>query len=59
MRQSEPTHGAAIRFMHMQMVELMKMAIRMPDTMKVEREEIDATEWDKIKEVIEAGLTNI
>ena len=39
--------------------ELMKMAIRMPDTMKVEREEIDATEWDKIKEVIEESLTNI
>ncbi|MES2239877.1 MAG: YicC/YloC family endoribonuclease [Bacteroidota bacterium] len=39
--------------------ELMKMAIRMPDTMKVEREEIDVTEWAKIKEVIDDSLNNI
>lgn len=46
-------------YAHADETELMKMAIRMPDTMKVEREEIDATEWDKIKEVIEESLTNI
>lgn len=39
--------------------ELMKMAVRMPDTMKVEREEIDTTEWAKIKEVIDESLNNI
>jgi hypothetical protein len=27
--------------------ELMKMAIRMPDTMKIERDEIDENEWTK------------
>jgi hypothetical protein len=32
------------------------MAIRMPDTMKVEREEIDATEWSKYKTVIEEAV---
>ena len=46
-------------YAHADETELMKMAIRMPDTMKVEREEIDATEWDKIEEVIEESLTNI
>lgn len=39
--------------------ELMKMAIRLPDTMKTEREEIDATEWAKIQTVIEEALQNI
>jgi len=39
--------------------ELMKMAVRMPDTMKVEREEIDENEWAKIKEVIDESLNNI
>jgi uncharacterized protein (TIGR00255 family) len=39
--------------------ELMKMAVRMPDTMKVEREEIDVNEWAKIKDVIEESLNNI
>ncbi|MFA9194188.1 YicC/YloC family endoribonuclease [Flavobacterium sp. FBOR7N2.3] len=39
--------------------ELMKMAVRMPDTMKVEREEIDENEWAEIKNVISEGLNNI
>ncbi|GGA69711.1 hypothetical protein GCM10008015_08050 [Flavobacterium palustre] len=39
--------------------ELMKMAVRMPDTMKVEREEIDENEWNQIKEVINESLNNI
>ncbi|WP_278034580.1 YicC/YloC family endoribonuclease [Flavobacterium nitratireducens] len=39
--------------------ELMKMAVRMPDTMKVEREEIDENEWAQIKNVIDESLSNI
>ena len=39
--------------------ELMKMAIRMPDTMKVEREEIDENEWAQIKNAINESLNNI
>lgn len=40
-------------------VELMKMAIRMPDTMKIEREEIDEKDWAQIEMVIEEALQNI
>ena len=39
--------------------ELMKMAVRMPDALKVERVELDETEWTKINEVIEQALENI
>ena len=39
--------------------ELMKMAVRMPDTMKTEREEIDENDWVQIQTVIEEGLQNI
>ncbi len=39
--------------------ELMKMAVRMPDTLKTEREEIDETEWKQIQEVINEALNNI
>ncbi|WP_310559363.1 YicC/YloC family endoribonuclease [Flavobacterium sp.] len=39
--------------------ELMKMAIRMPDTMKTEREEIDENDWSEIRKVIEESLQNI
>lgn len=39
--------------------ELLKMAIRMPDAMKVEREEIDQNEWIEIQKVIKEGLENI
>ncbi len=39
--------------------ELMKMAIRIPDSMKVEREEIDLNEWAEIQTVIKEALANI
>jgi uncharacterized protein (TIGR00255 family) len=39
--------------------ELMKMAVRMPDALKVEREEIDENEWAQIQEVINEALQNI
>ena len=37
--------------------ELMKMAVRMPDTLKTEREEIDEKEWQEIQKVIKSSLT--
>ena len=40
-------------------VELMKMAIRMPDTMKTEREEIDENDWAQIETTIAEALQNI
>jgi uncharacterized protein (TIGR00255 family) len=40
-------------------VELMKMAIRMPDTMKTEREEIDENDWAQIEIAIAEALQNI
>jgi uncharacterized protein (TIGR00255 family) len=40
-------------------VELMKMAIRMPDTMKIEREEIDEKDWSQIETAINEALQNI
>lgn len=39
--------------------ELMKMAIRMPDTLKTEREEIDENDWEQIQVIIEEALQNI
>ena len=39
--------------------ELMKMAIRMPDALKTEREEIDPNDWAEIQKVIHEGLINI
>lgn len=39
--------------------ELMKMAVRMPDTMKTEREEIDENEWKKIQTVIDEAIENM
>ena len=39
--------------------ELMKMAVRMPDTMKIEREEIDENDWSQIQTAIEEALQNI
>ncbi len=39
--------------------ELMKMAVRMPDTMKIEREEIDENDWVQIQTVIEEAIQNI
>jgi uncharacterized protein (TIGR00255 family) len=40
-------------------IELMKMAVRMPDTMKIERDEIDENDWIQIQTVIEEALQNI
>ncbi|WP_353169664.1 YicC/YloC family endoribonuclease [Flavobacterium sp.] len=39
--------------------ELMKLAIRMPDTMKTEREEIDENEWKQIQTVIDEAIENM
>lgn len=39
--------------------EFMKMAVRMPDALKTEREEIDENEWNNIQGVIEQALENI
>lgn len=39
--------------------ELMKMAVRMPDVLKTEREEIDENEWKHIQSVIDDALNNI
>ena len=39
--------------------ELMKMAVRMPDTLKTEREEIDENEWKQIQEVIDEAIENM
>ena len=40
-------------------VELMKMAIRMPDTMKIEREEINENDWAQITTAIDEAIQNI
>jgi uncharacterized protein (TIGR00255 family) len=39
--------------------ELLKMAIRMPDALKVERDEIDENDWVQIQTVIKEALANI
>lgn len=39
--------------------ELLKMAVRMPDALKTEREEIDKEDWNQIQGVIEQALANI
>ena len=39
--------------------ELMKMAVRMPDAMKVERDEINENDWAEIQKVIREALDNI
>ncbi len=39
--------------------ELMKMAVRMPDALKTEREEIDENDWVEIQTVIQQALANI
>jgi len=39
--------------------ELMKMAVRMPDALKTERDEIDENEWKQIQTVINQALENI
>jgi uncharacterized protein (TIGR00255 family) len=39
--------------------ELLKMAVRMPDALKTERDEIDENEWKQIQTVINEALENI
>jgi uncharacterized protein (TIGR00255 family) len=39
--------------------ELMKMAVRMPDALKTERDEIDENDWAEIQKVIQEALQNI
>ncbi|MGV3697795.1 YicC/YloC family endoribonuclease [Flavobacterium sp.] len=39
--------------------ELMKMAVRMPDALKTERDEIDENEWNEIQKVIDEAIENI
>ena len=39
--------------------ELMKMAVRMPDALKTERDEIDENDWATIQMAINESLTNI
>lgn len=39
--------------------ELMKMAVRMPDALKTERDEIDENEWKEIQTAIKEALANI
>lgn len=39
--------------------ELMKMAVRMPDALKTERDEIDENDWAEIQKVITEALVNI
>ncbi|MEC4004280.1 YicC/YloC family endoribonuclease [Flavobacterium sp. SUN052] len=39
--------------------ELMKMAVRMPDALKTDRDEIDENEWKEIQKVIDQALENM
>ncbi len=39
--------------------ELMKMAVRMPDALKTERDEIDENDWKEIQTVINEAIENI
>lgn len=39
--------------------ELMKMAVRMPDALKTERDEIDENEWKQIQKVIDEAVANM
>jgi uncharacterized protein (TIGR00255 family) len=39
--------------------ELMKMAVRMPDALKTERDEIDENEWNEILKVVDDAMKNI
>jgi uncharacterized protein (TIGR00255 family) len=39
--------------------ELMKMAVRMPDALKTERDEIDENEWKQMQAVIDEALENM
>lgn len=38
--------------------ELMKMAVRMPDALKTDRDEIDENEWQKVQQTINEAIQN-
>jgi uncharacterized protein (TIGR00255 family) len=38
--------------------ELMKMAVRMPDALKTDRDEIDENEWQKVQQTINEAIEN-
>lgn len=38
--------------------ELMKMAVRMPDTLKTDRDEIDESEWQKVQQTVSEAIEN-
>ena len=40
-------------------VELLKMAVRMPDALKTEREELDENEWNLINESVDIAIKDI
>lgn len=40
-------------------VELLKMAVRFPDALNTQREEIDETEWSKIETAIQSAINNL
>ncbi|UMB59716.1 YicC family protein [Lutibacter sp. A80] len=40
-------------------IELLKMAVKLPDSLKTEREELDAEEWQQINIAIETAVTEI
>ena len=44
---------------HADETELMKMAVRMPDALKVERNDFDETEWKQIEVVIQEAIQNM
>lgn len=52
MKQLEAVHNA-------DQTELLKMAIRLPDTLKTEREELDEEEWTAISEGVDEALAKI
>lgn len=39
--------------------EMLKLAIKLPDALKVERDELDDLEWEKVDEALEESLTKI
>jgi len=39
--------------------ELMKMAVRMPDALKTEREDLDETDWKDVQKAIDQAIKNI
>jgi uncharacterized protein (TIGR00255 family) len=39
--------------------EMLKLAVKLPDALKVERDELDDLEWEKVDEALEESLTKI